>query len=118
MRRRSVFSALTLAITVAVIGGLLSYREVTPEPVAVSVHELPGVPWEGGPAYYRQFPAMAAWTDPNFFPVGVWYEAVTSRRDAELDRAAGINTYFELTQSSDISLVRENGMYAFPSTLV
>ncbi|WP_435157187.1 hypothetical protein [Amycolatopsis sacchari] len=119
MRRRGVWSALTLAIAVAVVGGLLAYREVPgppPQPAAVSVRDLPRVPWEGGPEYYRQFPKMAAWTDPRFFPIGVWYEAVTSQRDVDLDKAAGINTYFELTQSSDLSLVRANGMYGIPST--
>jgi hypothetical protein len=35
---------------------------------------LPLVPWEGGPAYWNQFPAAAAagWTDPEFFPIAVF----------------------------------------------
>ncbi|HEU0086636.1 MAG TPA: hypothetical protein VFQ77_03125 [Pseudonocardiaceae bacterium] len=86
----------------------------TPGP---AVLELPRVPWEGGPAYYSRFPAAAkaGWTDPRFFPVGVWFEAVVTQDDVDLDRAAGLNTYFELTESTDMSLVRANGMFAFIS---
>lgn len=78
---------------------------------------LPRVPWAGGPAYYDRFPAVAAagWTDPGFFPIGVWFQSVVTQGDVDLDRDAGINTYFELTESSDMSLVRENGMFAIPS---
>jgi Domain of unknown function (DUF4082) len=73
---------------------------------------LPRVPWEGGPAYYAAFPAAAAWRDPNFFPVGVWFESVVEQKDVDLDKAAGINTYVELTTNSDMGLVRGAGMYA------
>ena len=90
----------------------------TPAPSGPSRSELPRVPWAGGPGYYSAFPAMAraGWADPSFFPIGVWYEAVTSSQDTALDKAAGLNTYFELTASSDISLVRDSGMFAIPST--
>ncbi|HEV2780964.1 MAG TPA: DUF4082 domain-containing protein [Actinophytocola sp.] len=77
--------------------------------------DLPRVPWEGGPEYYAQFSAAAAWTDPNFFPVGVWFESVLQQSDVDLDRGAGINTYVELTDNSDLNLVRANGMYAMTS---
>ncbi|WP_433371596.1 hypothetical protein [Streptosporangium sp. CA-115845] len=72
------------------------------------------VPWEGGPAYYGRFaaPAAAGWTDPSFFPVGVWFESVISQADVNRDRASGINTYVELTETSDMALVRKNGMFA------
>src|SRR3954469_5404783 len=35
--------------------------------------DLPRVPWEGGPDYYGKFPSARPWTDPNFFPIGVWF---------------------------------------------
>lgn len=72
------------------------------------------VPWEGGPAYYGRFaaPTAAGWTNPSFFPVGVWFESVISQADVNRDRAAGINTYVELTETSDMALVRKNGMSA------
>lgn len=79
--------------------------------------DLPRVPWAGGPGYYSRFPVAAAagWTDPGFFPLGVWYESVVTQDDVDLDKAAGLNTYLELTESSDMSLVRDNGMSAIIS---
>jgi hypothetical protein len=78
---------------------------------------LPRVPWEGGPGYYAKFPQAAAggWTDPSFFPIGVWFESAVSQGDVASDKAAGLNTYVELTANSDADLVRANGMFAIPS---
>ena len=78
---------------------------------------MPRVPWAGGAGYYSRFsvPATAGWTDPRFFPIGVWYESVVTQEDVDLDKAVGLNTYFELTDSTDMSLVRDNGMFAFIS---
>lgn len=68
--------------------------------------------WEGGPAYYERFPATVAagWRNPRFFPIGVWFESVGSQHDVDLDKTAGINTYVELTDNSDLGLVRSNKM--------
>ncbi|SCF25668.1 hypothetical protein GA0074695_4861 [Micromonospora viridifaciens] len=75
---------------------------------------LPRVAWEGGPAYYGTYPVAraAAWTDPSFFPIGVWYEGVLTQGHVDLDRAAGLNTYVMLTSDSDLGLIRRNGMFA------
>ena len=78
---------------------------------------LPRVPWEGGPAHYGRYPAAAAWTNPNFFPIGVWFESVLTADDTAKDRAAGLNTYVELTSNSNPALIRNAGMYAIPSGL-
>ena len=42
----------------------------------------------------------------KFFPVGVWFESVTSQSDIDMDKAAGLNTYVELTDNSDLPLIR------------
>lgn len=76
---------------------------------------LPRDPWEGGPAYYAAYPAAQAWTDPNFFPIGVWFESVLSQADVDKDKAAGLNTYVELTSNTDRALVRSNGMWSIAS---
>lgn len=78
---------------------------------------LPRVPWEGGPAYYGRHPATNAWNNQNFFPIGVWYESVLSTADTDRDKAAGLNTYVELTSNSSPTLIRNAGMYAIPSGL-
>ena len=74
---------------------------------------LATIPWEGGPSYYEQFAKTSgSWTDSNFFPVGVWFEAVTEQSQVDADKAFGINTYVELTSNSDLSLVERNGQNA------
>ena len=76
--------------------------------------DLPRVPWEGGPGYYARFAKADAtgWDDPDFFPIGVWYEGVNSQQDVDQDKGAGLNTYVMLTDGSDLDLIERNGMYA------
>jgi hypothetical protein len=73
---------------------------------------LKGVAWAGGPAFYDQFPvaARAGWTKPTYFPLGAWLESVQQRSDVAADKAAGMTTYVNLTDNSDPSVVRANGM--------
>ncbi|GAA0450271.1 hypothetical protein Ade02nite_59400 [Paractinoplanes deccanensis] len=75
------------------------------------------VPWEGGPGYYKRFTAAASggWSDPSFFPIAVWYEGTYAQPEIDLDKAAGLNTYMELTEGSNLPLIRENGMHAMIS---
>jgi hypothetical protein len=90
----------------------------TPAPTATTGRPvslpLPRVPWEGGPSYYRSFPAAqrTGWTDPSFFPIGVWYESVLSQEDVDRDKAVGLNTYVMLTDNSNVEIIRRNGMSA------
>ncbi|WFE30192.1 hypothetical protein O7623_13825 [Solwaraspora sp. WMMD791] len=71
-------------------------------------------PVDGGADYYAGFsPSLPA--DPEFFPIGVWLESVTDPVDTATDAAAGINTYVELTETSNIDLVRAAGMHAITS---
>lgn len=79
--------------------------------------QLPRVAWEGGPAYFGQYQSTAAWNNPSFFPIGVWYESVVSSDDVSRDRAAGLNTYVQLTEGSNASLIRSAGSYAIPSEI-
>jgi hypothetical protein len=79
-------------------------------PPAPTVLDLPRVPWDGGPSYYGRFPGTKAWTDPNFFPIGVWFESVITPDDVATDKAAGLNTYVQLTSNSNLSYVRNGGM--------
>lgn len=52
---------------------------------------------------------------PTFFPVAVWFESVQSPDDIARDRAAGLNTYLELTADSDVELARADGMRVITS---
>jgi hypothetical protein len=65
---------------------------------------------DGGPHYYAKFsPSLP--DSPSFFPIGVWFESVLQPSDIDSDKAAEINTYVQLTDNSNLNLVRKAGMY-------
>lgn len=75
---------------------------------------LPRVPWAGGPAYYAQFPAAAAygWASAKFFPITVWDASIDDSTEVAQDKAAGINTYlnpsgngFAAAQAAGMSII-------------
>ena len=80
---------------------------------ARSVVNLPRIPWEGGPAYWAQFPnaQRGGWTDPSFFPFVVWYNGVSNDAEVAWDKDHGINTYIGMDPSTDFSLFTRNGVY-------
>jgi hypothetical protein len=84
----------------------------TPAPSGATL-SLPRVPWEGGSAYWKKFPATAAagWDDPSFFPVVVWYNGISSNSEAAYDKSVGINTYIGMDESTDYNLFKDNGVY-------
>jgi hypothetical protein len=74
---------------------------------------LPRVPWEGGPQYWSKFPktAAAGWTDPNFFPVVIWFDGISTDAEVEFDKAHGINTYVGVDPSTRYRLFADHGVY-------
>jgi hypothetical protein len=66
---------------------------------------------DGGADYYSRF-ANGLPSDPNYFPLGVWYESVLDQGNANLDKDAGLNLYFVLTTNSNLSFIQRNGMKA------
>jgi hypothetical protein len=66
---------------------------------------------DGGAAYYGKF-HLGLPSSASFFPIAVWYESVVEPTDAARDKAAGINTYVQLTATSNLDLVRAQGMHA------
>ncbi|MFC4058795.1 hypothetical protein ACFOWE_10845 [Planomonospora corallina] len=98
-----------LAAVVALVVGWLTLQSGSP-----SAEPLPRIAWEGGPAYYRAYPAAeaAGWSKDTFFPIGVWFESVREEKDVLTDKAAGLNTYVALTEDSDTALIRKHGMWA------
>ena len=67
--------------------------------------------WMAAQNYYSQF-SNSLPSDPNYFPLGVWFESVVSQADVDLDKDAGLNLYVVLTANSNLSLVQRNGMRA------
>lgn len=115
MRRRVFAHPAVPAASVVVI--LLSAGCTLPTIEPDPATELTALPWEGGPSYYAQFPTARSqgWTNPQFFPVGVWYQSVTTQGDIDRDKHVGINTYVMLTDDSDHQLIRANHMSAVVS---
>ena len=80
-----------------------------PQPQA-SLLDLPRIGWEGGPAYWRTFPkaAAAGWTDPSFFPLGVFFGRPAHA--AQL-KSMGINTYQAVEHNDQLSVATSKGMF-------
>jgi hypothetical protein len=64
-----------------------------------------------GAGLHRTFADPVPLAHGRYFPVAVWFEGVYSQGDVDLDRAAGLNTYLEVTNPSDLDLIRANGMH-------
>lgn len=75
--------------------------------------DLPLVPWEGGPAYWKQFKKadQAGWSDPSFFPIVAWYDSVSTPDEAAFDKKLGVNTYIGMPDTLDSSLLDDAGMF-------
>lgn len=72
---------------------------------------LPRIAWEGGPEYWRQFPDASNWTDPNFFPIGIWYNGISTDAEVQWDKAHGINSYFGMVTETPYDIFARNGVY-------
>jgi hypothetical protein len=101
--KKSQFSHANLAvfaIIFAAIGGYLIYSSFAAGQPDIST--LPRIPWEGGPAYWSQFPKahQSKWDDPNFFPISAWSPSMS---DAAALRAIGVNTGMVLNFEDDPS---------------
>lgn len=69
------------------------------------------IPWEGGPSYWKKFPNAKNWTDPSFFPIGIWYNGISSDAEVQWDSHHGINFYIGMWEGTDFSLFERNNVY-------
>lgn len=74
---------------------------------------LPRIPWEGGPNYWKQFPAAdaAGWDDPNFFPILAWFNGISTDAEVQYDKSLGINTYSGMWAGTPYSLFEDNDVF-------
>lgn len=63
-----------------------------------------------GPPAGTTYDSNAPLAHGSFFPRAVWFESVISDDEAQTDKAAGLNTYLQLTTNTDLDIVRRNGM--------
>jgi hypothetical protein len=90
---------LTLATIVAAVQG--------PAPSSARTMSLSQV--DGGSQYYGKF-SNGLPTSKSYFPVGVWFESVTSEEDVARDREVGLNLYVVATANSSLPLISSSGM--------
>ncbi|MPQ99441.1 DUF4082 domain-containing protein [Modestobacter sp. I12A-02628] len=76
--------------------------------------DLPRVPWNGGPAYWSQFPATAGTrlASADHFPIMYWGAYVDDQQRVDRHAAAGITTYGELyaTDAGSAARMRSAGI--------
>lgn len=104
----SIVFALALLLTVSACQPLKTASIESPSNV---LGDLPRIPWEGGPAYYEQFPkaAAAGWSDPAFFPIAVF---LGKPEHAAQLKAMGINTYMGAEHDgSRLSTITGKGIF-------
>jgi hypothetical protein len=89
-----------------------------PVEAADALHELPRIPWEGGPAYWRQFAkaTAAGWSDPSFFPIAIWYGSPGSDAQLAYDKSLGINTYVQGNPDASSAAISAHGMFTLFAT--
>ncbi|WP_334123375.1 hypothetical protein [Glutamicibacter sp.] len=80
---------------------------------------LPTVPWEGGADYWNAFEktSAAGWSDSSFFPIALWFNAVSTNEEVQYDKSLGFNTYIGMDPATPYSLFADNGMYWVGSKL-
>lgn len=109
-RKRAILVTAALALS-AVVGGC-SLQFSLGAPAGDEVLSLPRIAWEGGPEYWSQFPNAQDWTDPSFFPIGLWYGEFDDADQARADNASGLNFYTGgLWEESDFGALEQSGMY-------
>lgn len=82
---------------------------------ASGVLHLPRIPWEGGPAYWDKFPIAKAdgWTNPDFFPIAIWFDGVSTNAQVQEDKSYGINIYIGENVATNYQLFANNHVYVF-----
>jgi hypothetical protein len=85
----------------------------TPQTSEEQPLDLPRIPWEGGPDYWKQFPIAdaAGWDDPGFFPILAWFNGISSDEEVQYDKSLGINTYSGMWEGTPYDLFERNDVY-------
>lgn len=83
------------------------------EPADPIVLDLPLIEWEGGPAYWSRFTkaADAGWTDPAFFPIGVFFGKPAHAKHL---KDLGINVFQAVEHNDPLSVATSEGMFCIP----
>ncbi len=110
-------AALTAGTAGVVLSGIGQAGESEPAVdtagTASNTLDLPRIAWEGGPDFWRKFPKAAAsgWTDPAFFPVGVFFGRPAHAKQL---KALGINVFQAVEHNDPLSVATAEGMFCIP----
>lgn len=123
MKRRDVGRVMVMSVAIAVGAVAVACAPVrhenepsapayttTPQDAPPAL-DLPRVPWEGGSAYWTQFPGAVDWTAPSFFPIVIWFNGISDDAEVRWDKAHGINTYAGMWEGTDFGLFSRNDVY-------
>ena len=111
--RRKFFIGVGAAAVTAGTAGIVAstyHPESKVQADTTTLLDLPLVPWEGGPEYWKAFPkaAAAGWTDPSFFPLAVFFGRPAH---AEQLKAVGINTFQAVEHNDPLSVATSKGIF-------
>lgn len=113
VRLALVAAAAVLGLVVVVPLAAVRGESAPPPAPTPDLDELARVPWEGGSAYWEQFPRAdaAGWSDPGFFPVVAWFNGISTDEEARYDAAHGINTYIGMADTTPYQLFADNDLF-------
>ncbi|WP_443425449.1 hypothetical protein [Arthrobacter rhombi] len=71
------------------------------------------IPWEGGSEYWSSFAIadQAGWSDPEFFPIVLWYNGISTNEEVAYDKSLGFNTYIGMDESTPYRLFEDNAVF-------
>lgn len=94
-------------LTVGGVASAVNFRTFTP--TNTSPHGLALTQPDGGTNYWQQYGHPA-----GFLPLGVYFQAIYSQADVDLDKAAGLNLYVRTDHAYDnLSLLAPNNLWAW-----
>jgi hypothetical protein len=111
-RTKIAIKAVVLAVSLLAVSLIATTRTTASNN---GTPDLPRISWDGGPTYWGQFPAAkaAGWTNPDFFPIVMWFDSVSSNAEVQADRSYGINSYIGEPQSTNYNLFADNHAFVF-----
>jgi len=122
MARRIKIAILAVVIAAASLAASIIITTIKTTSVATvsdnnGTLNLPRIAWEGGPAYWAQFPVAkaAGWTNPSFFPIVMWFDSVSSNAEVRADKSYGINTYIGEPASTNYNFFADNNVFVLSS---
>lgn len=103
-------AVLTAGATALAIGAGRKEVQVATAGGTAEALDLPRIDWEGGPEYWRNFSraSAAGWTDPSFFPVGVFFGRPAHSQQL---KSLGINVFQAVEHNDLLSVATSQGIF-------